>query len=199
NQNERAVLISTCERGTYHVHEEYSFPEFVDAANQGSGNGGTKAIVATTLHNFAMPLIRYQTNDLASLHDDVPCGCGRTYKTVSKIIGRIEDIVLTPDGRYVGRLDAAFKYSPGIRLSQVVQETVDEITVRLVKADSFRERDVDTIEKELRNRVGDDIRIRFEFVDSILPGKNGKLKFVVSKPGRDALAALAPNVQQDEG
>lgn len=190
NQNERAALISTCERGTYHIHEEYSLAEFVGNPSAPSEGGDNRAIVATTYHNFAMPLIRYQTNDLASVNGEAACPCGRTYGTVKRIIGRVEDIVVTPDGRHVGRLDAAFKYSPGIRLSQVVQETPDVINVRLVKAESFVQRDVDTIEKELRARLGDEIGIQFEFVDEILPGKNGKVKFVISKVGKEAVADL---------
>lgn len=193
NQNERAALISTCEHGTYHVHEEYSLAEFIGDANAPSAGGDIKSIVATTFHNFAMPLIRYQTNDLASVNGLSTCACGRTYKTVARIIGRVEDIVVTPGGRHVGRLDAAFKYSPGIRLSQIVQETPDEIAVNIVKAESFSQRDIDTIESELRARLGNDIGIRFEYVDSILPGENGKLKFVMSKPGRAALAGLHQN------
>ncbi|RMF56587.1 MAG: phenylacetate--CoA ligase family protein [Calditrichaeota bacterium] len=191
NQNERAALISTCENARYHVHEEYSYVEFLNPSESAQTADSPKAIVATTLHNFAMPLIRYQTNDLATLGDQERCSCGRTYSTVERIIGRVEDIVVTPDGRYVGRLDAAFKYSPGVRLSQVVQETVDEITVKVVKAASFRQRDVETIERELRTRLGDEIGIRFEYVDAILPGRNGKVKFVISKPGKEALATTS--------
>lgn len=190
NQNERAALFSTCDKGSYHVHEEYSFVEFVNNTNGLNGTDSTKAIVTTSLHNLAMPLIRYQTNDLASLNSLSSCSCGRTYKTVQKIIGRVEDIVVTPEGRCVGRLDAAFKYSPGIRLSQIVQDTVDKIEVKIVKAPIFKQDDVDIIERELRARLGDEIRIDYDFVDSILPGKNGKVKFVISKPGKELLANL---------
>lgn len=189
NQNERAALFSTCEKGNYHVHEEYSFVEFVNNSN-GLNGKSTKAIVTTSLHNLAMPLIRYQTNDLSSLNDQSLCSCGRTYRRVHKIIGRIEDIVVTPEGRCVGRLDAAFKYSPGIRLSQIVQEKIDKIEVKLVKAPMFNQDDVDNIERELRARLGNEIKIDYDFVDSILPGRNGKVKFVISKPGKELLKNL---------
>ena len=184
NQNERAALFSTCEEGTYHVHEEYSFAEILDRSTNGSESGGTGEVVATTFHNQAMPLIRYRTNDLAE-NVDRRCGCGRTYGTVRNIIGRIEDVVITPDGRHVGRLDAAFKASPGVRLSQIVQDTVDAVDVRIVKGLSFQQSDVDKIEDGLRARLGSEIGIRFAFVDSIPPGTNGKIQFVISKPGRE--------------
>jgi phenylacetate-CoA ligase len=182
NQNERGALISTCERGTYHIHEEYALTELVARPDSGQ-----RAIVATNFHNFVMPLIRYQTDDLADApdapHGQPNCGCGRAYRTVTRIIGRVEDIVITPDGRHVGRLDAAFKYSPGIRMSQVVQDTTDGIRVRLVRAPDFAASDLATLERELRARLGTAIAIDYEYVDEILPGKNGKVKFMVSNMG----------------
>lgn len=187
NQNERAALISTCEHGNYHVHEEYSFVEVIPDDNSEFSDEPLSQLIATTLHNFAMPLIRYQTNDLAVASQEAACDCGRTYQMIKKIIGRVEDIVVTPDGRHVGRLDAAFKYSPGIRVSQIVQEKIDEIQVKIVKAPHFEQRDVDTVERELRDRLGDSIKITFRVVDSILPEKNGKIKFVVSRPGKELI------------
>ncbi len=177
-QNERGALISTCERGSYHVHEEYALTEFLP-----TGDPSMHAIVATNYHNWAMPLIRYRTDDLAELGPDEPCACGRTYRTVQRIIGRVEDIVVTPDGRHVGRLDAAFKYSNGIRLSQVIQERIEEILVRIVPAEDFGPGDIARLERELRARLGPEIAIRYEYVDDIPPGPNGKVKFMVSRLG----------------
>ena len=182
NQNERAALFSTCGEGRYHIHEEYSFVELVRAKG-----GDVADIVATNLHNQAMPLVRYQTGDLAELDDGAPCRCGRRFRTVRRIIGRIEDVVVTPDGRHVGRLDAAFKYSPGIRLSRIVQDRVEEIRVDLVRAESYSAADGEILERELRARLGDAIAIRFNFVDHIAPERNGKIKFVISVPGRSAV------------
>jgi phenylacetate-CoA ligase len=191
NQNERAALISSCRHGRYHIHEEYSFVEHVADAAQKHG----AEIVATTFHNMAMPLIRYRTGDLAMPAESTPCACGRGYRGLAAIQGRMEDVVVTPDGRHVGRLDAAFKYSPGIRLSRIVQRTAEEIRVDIVKAAAYSPRDGEVLERELRARLGDAIGIRFNFVDTIPPGPNGKIKFVVSDPGREAIrprAALGP-------
>ena len=137
-----------------------------------------------------MPLIRYRTDDIAGPPEPSPCTCGRTYRTLKRIVGRIEDVVITPDQRYVGRLDAAFKYSPGIRLSQIVQDTPDEIVVNIVKASSYNSKDEETLIRELRARLGHEIKIKLRSVDAIPAGSNGKLKFVISRPGREALHHL---------
>ena len=184
NHNERAGLISTCERGTYHVHEEYSHLELVDEKGGRADSDAAGEVVATTLHNFAMPLIRYRTGDLCTAGPEEPCACGRSYRRVERIHGRITDVVVTPDGRHLSGLEHAFMRSPGVRLSQIVQDEVDEIRVNLVKAASYTPGDLGRIESGLRSFLGDAMRIQFEFVETIEPCRNGKVQFVVSKPGR---------------
>lgn len=181
NQNERACLVSTCEEGTYHIHEEYAFVELAP-----TGAPGTRSIITTSFHNRAMPLIRYQTDDLAEVGGPgADCACGRSYASLGRIIGRVEDVVVTPDGRHVGRLDAAFKYSPGIRMSQVVQDSPDLIEVRIVPAATYSARDRDRLDEELHARLGQAIGIHYQLVDDIAPGKNGKVKFMVSTLARE--------------
>jgi phenylacetate-CoA ligase len=107
---------------------------------------------------------------------------------VEAIHGRIEDVIVTPDGRHVGRLDAAFKYSPGIRLGRIVQQQVEAIRVDIVPAGTYRASDGERLERELRMRLGDAIAIQLNLVDDIPAGRNGKIKFVSSVPGRAAVS-----------
>ena len=64
-----------------------------------------------------------------------------------------------------------------------MQERVEEIEVRIVPAATFAPSDVDRLEHELRARLGPAIGIRYTTVDDIPPGRNGKVKFVVSAVG----------------
>ncbi len=187
NHNERAGLISTCERGTYHVHEEYSLVELAGEGDRPVGPGSTGEVVTTTLHNDAMPLIRYRTADLAEPGGDGACPCGRPHRTVARISGRITDVIVTPDGRHLSGLEHAFMRAGGVHRSQIVQDTVDELVVKVVRAPSYRPADTALIEQGLRSFVGDAMAIRFEFVDAIPPGENGKVQFVLSRPGREAV------------
>lgn len=178
-QNERAALISTCPAGRYHIHEEYSHVEILNPRGEPAAPGEAGEIVTTSFHNLAMPLIRYRTRDLA-IPAATPCPCGRPYRCVEKVIGRIEDLVVTPDGRYVGRMDAAFKYSRGIRLSQIVQREAASMTVKIVRGAEYGPEDEAVLLREIRARVGAAIRIDLEYVDQIPVGANGKIKFVIS-------------------
>jgi phenylacetate-CoA ligase len=126
-----------------------------------------------------MPLIRYDTRDLVAITNQ-QCPCGRGLSIVDKIDGRVEDIVVTKDGRLIGRLDAAVKYSYGIKLCQIIQEEVGHIIVKIVKDVNYRDDDLKRLDEELRNRLGENINIDYDFVDDIPRTKAGKLRFVIS-------------------
>lgn len=194
NLNERAGLISTCDRGTYHIHEEYSWVELVGDLGVPAGPDATGEVVTTTLHNDVMPLIRYRTGDLATRGPALPCACGRPHATVARINGRMNDVLLTPDGRHLFGVEQAFLEARGVHRSQIVQETVHEIVVNIVRAPSYSSTEGDLIERGLRRFVGDQMRIRLNYVDAIEPGENGKVQFVISKPGR---AAVQPRLMKE--
>ena len=78
-------------------------------------------------------------------------------------------------------MDAAFKYSQGIKYSQIIQETKDEILVKIVCTANYNEDDEKRLLKELRDRLGEVIKIKIQYVDNIELTKAGKLKFVISK------------------
>jgi phenylacetate-CoA ligase len=139
-----------------------------------------------------MPLIRYRTGDVVTADDGTRCRCGRSLQTVARINGRVTDVIVTPDGRHLAGLEHAFMRARGVHRSQIVQETVDEIVVNIVKAPSYNRSDGELIERGLRTVVGD-MRIRFQYVDTITPGDNGKVQFVISKPGRESMGRASAN------
>ena len=172
---ERVVAIGECEDGRFHINLEYGIVEFKDVSGSNQ-----KEIIATSFWNFAMPLIRYSTRDLITPSTNSKCSCGRSLPTVNSIDGRIEDFVITKDKRIVGRLDAAFKYSFGIKYSQINQDKIGHIIVKIVKNENYTDKDQEKLDIELRKRLGRDIDIEYEFVDDIPRTKAGKLRFVIS-------------------
>ncbi len=187
NQNERACLFSTCEHGRYHIHEDYSFVELV-----GADAPGRAQVVTTTTNNFAMPLIRYQTNDLVEIGDGSDCPCGRSYPTVKSVKGRMDDVVVTPDGRFHNSFEFIFERMDHIRMTQIVQDDVDRIDVRIVPTPAFDQRaDTRRLEDELRAWLGSEIAIDFSFHTALQPGRTGKIPFVISLPGRELLRPAA--------
>lgn len=180
NQNERACLFSTCAYGTYHIHEDYSY---VELAGESDGHA---EVLATTWHNRSMPFIRYQTNDIAQVAGaPAPCPCGRSHRTVRRIVGRVHDVVALPDGRFCSSFAYLFEDQPGVRMAQIYQQQVSAIEVRLVVTPAFdRIAGPPRLEAEMRQWLGNTIDIHFTYPDALVPGSNGKVQFIESLPGR---------------
>jgi phenylacetate-CoA ligase len=82
-----------CQDGT-HLWEDHFYPEIVDPNTlEPVGHGQQGELVFTTLTKEGMPMIRYRTRDLTSLHTQ-PCSCGRTAVRMSRILGRSDDMLI---------------------------------------------------------------------------------------------------------
>ena len=162
--------IVECAAGNLHYRTDYGFLEF-------SENG---AMVMTGLGKRAMPFIRYRIGDCATPKDGA-CSCGCAFPLIERVEGRIEDYVRTPDGRAVGRLDHLFKEARHVREAQILQERLDEITIRIVKTDGYTDADEQFVLREARQRLGGSIRVRFEYVNAIERTDAGKFRFIISQ------------------
>jgi phenylacetate-CoA ligase len=97
---------------------------------------------------------------------------------VGKIEGRIDDLLLTADGRDVGRLDPVFKDAAGIAEAQIIQESLNNISVRFVPTTGFEDGVKQKIADRIRERMGN-VDVAFEVVDEIPRTKAGKFRAVV--------------------
>lgn len=176
---ELAASIGECEEGGYHIDAEYGIIEFLKDGEEVS-EGEVGEMVCTSFINDAFPLIRYKIGDLARPVKDT-CTCGRLLPLVKEIIGRIDDILITKRGAYLGRLDHIFKETLNVKESQIVQESVDKIIVKVVPREEFSEKDIGKLIEEFQKRLGNDMEIEIKIVDKIPREKSGKFKAVISK------------------
>lgn len=180
---ERTASICECMHGNLHAENDFGYHEIVDANGSPAAAMQQGRLVCTGLYNRAMPLIRYDTRDLAQWSDKTVCRCGSHFPIVDFIFGRIEDVVLTPDGRLVGRLGGVVSGSPHIRLAHLYQPDVEHLIAKIVPDEGFSEEaDVRPLQQELRRRLGDAIDIQIEQVteEDIPRSPAGKVRFVVS-------------------
>lgn len=180
---EQAVFISQCEMGTYHIHPEYGIVEFLREDGSKASPGEPARLICTGFTNRAMPFIRYDIGDIGIASDQV-CSCGRAFPVVEKIVGRIDDIIVTKDGRQVGRLDPIFKGLQSIKEAQIVQEDYDEIIIKVVPGKAYKEEDGLVVVNELKKRVGYHVYVEIQIVDEIPRSAAGKFRAVISKVKR---------------
>lgn len=180
---ERVVFATECDHHQgHHLNLDYGITEFLDSDNLEASDGKLGKIVATSLHNFAMPMIRYQTNDSCSLKK-TPCSCGRGFPVMDEVATKNEAIVTLPDGRLISPsvLTHPFKPMENIIESQIIQEKIDLLRVKIVKNESYGKKDEKVLIAAFLERLGKDIAIKIEYVDEIPRTKSGKFKWVVSK------------------
>ena len=93
--------------------------------------------------------------------------------------------VVTPDGRWIGRLDHIFKDQLAVAEAQILQEDVASVEVRIVPRMEFDDRAEASLMREIRSRLGEEIRIELRRVDQIPREENGKFRAVKSTVGRN--------------
>ena len=172
---------SECGGGTLHLWPEVGVLEVLDdEADVPLPAGRPGRLVATGLLNDAMPLVRYELGDRVALGPDSPCACGRLLPRLSSVEGRADDVLVTPDGRRVGRLDPVFKADLPVREAQIVQERLDQIHVRIVPGAGFGERHARQISERLQQRMGAGVHVSVDVVERINRDAAGKFRAVVS-------------------
>lgn len=194
--SENAASASECAFGRLHLWPEAGVLEIRDPESGGpAGAGEIGRITCTGLLNPDMPLIRYEVGDLGILGEDGPaCGCGRSLPELKEVTGRLDDVLITPDGRRIGRLDTVFKADMRIREAQVIQEAPDEVRVHVVPADGFGPSDAESVRRRLQDRLGPGIRISVHEVDGIPRTSAGKFRAVISRVGGSGSEAGSPAV-----
>ncbi len=138
------------------------------------GPGETGRLIITNLHNYAMPFIRYDTGDLATVGN--ACSCGKTFPILSRIEGRASYWVLTRSFPVSWtRFRSEVEYLNNMSIEQYQFDQMDVGKLRLLIAPKPALTAAQTLElKKHLNAVHAFVRVDVEAVDSIEPGPGGK-------------------------
>jgi phenylacetate-CoA ligase len=178
---ETGWLAGQCSHGKYHLSPLTSVLEILDEEGTPQKPGCMGEIVTTDLTNPLMPLIRYRTGDIG-LWSEEPCDCGWHTPALERVVGRVDDIIVLPNGRKIGRLDSfVFKHSNHIYECQIVQETPSTFTFLLVPEPGYTLEIQRQILDETYARLGHDVTVTVRLVDTIPRTSRGKFRAVISK------------------
>lgn len=181
---EIAAAASDCEEGRLHIWPEAGHIEIIDdTADETKPAGQPGRLIATGLLNADMPLVRYETGDRATLAAGA-CACGRSLPVLQAIEGRVDDVVITRDGRHIGRLDPVFKADLPIIEAQIIQEDWDTLRVLYVPTEAYTAEDGASLIRRIHDRTGDDMHVILEVVEAVPRTANGKFRAVISHVGR---------------
>lgn len=171
---ELGILAWRCHAGPhYHLAAESAFIEVIGDDGTPAKAGETGQLVATSLYNFHMPLIRYATGDYVRLADG-KCPCGRTLPALSAILGRDRNRL-----RLSGRA-LAFPSMPESALDaligplqwQLIQTAPERISLALgPKSMSGAQAAINEIRKAIDESFGGTFEIDLTIEDPLPPGE----------------------------
>ena len=184
---EQAVLAGECElNSNYHIFPEYGIVELVDSSGKIITSGNELGeIVATGFKNDIMPLIRYRTQDLART-SDIDCECGRNYRMMTQIEGRLQEMVVAKDRRLISatvilasirRLEGF----PQLKNLQFVQEKAGLLRIKIVKGSTYSDEDESEILTSIDKNFRGLLKVEIEYVDHIPATVSGKNRALIQK------------------
>lgn len=183
------LLAWECARtGLYHVCDDAVALEVL--TDRGPARMGEEGeVVATGLHSYANPFIRYRVGDRA-VRGPTPCPCGLPVSTLERIRGRQLDYYRLPDGRllhhfeFLGPAMVRSGVRPLVARYQSIQEREDLFILRFALTDASQRGAFQGLHEELARTVGPGVEIRFEFVDEFDFEPSGKFRVAQSKVAR---------------
>ncbi len=174
---EVGTIASQCPENThYHICAENVLVEILDANDQPCKTGDSGRVIVTNLHNFAMPLLRYELSDHAVVGGK--CSCGRTLPVLQKIMGRVRNMLKLPNGERrwarMGR-PQLMKLAPLLQY-QFVQTALDTIEVRLVVKRPLTKNDESRLTEHFHRKLPFPYRMVYRYFDEIPRGEGGKIE-----------------------
>lgn len=163
------------------VQSENVIVEILDDDGNVCPQGQPGRVVVTALNNFAMPLIRYETSDIAAL---LPRPAGQTlpFPTMTPVAGRRHDLIVIPGG---GHVDSYFfsyllMQQPEIHWFQVEQHVPEELVIRLYAPGGLNAALRDVLADRIRHHTGFAFRIYFDTMARMPVSSTGKFRLCVS-------------------
>lgn len=176
------IALQCPEHEHYHVQAERVVVEVLRDDGSPCAPGETGRIVVTDLHNFATPILRYDIGDLAEVGG--PCPCGRALPVLDRIVGRVRDMLVYPDGKTTYPVfTVACREAARYQDLQLVQLTPGRLRARVVPNGEL---DGQALISAIRGVFGHPFDVEIELVEEIARTTAGKLEEFISLEARRA-------------
>lgn len=191
--HELGVIAWQCPAGAgLHVADDSLVLEVVKDGRSAEP-GETGEVVATRLHAYAMPFIRYRLGDLAT-RGPSPCPCGAPFSTILAVEGRVAEYFPMPDGSVLhpnALLHVVYHHAARwVARFQLTQETLTRLVLRVVPLAPPSADDLAALAAAARARLGPAVDFEVLLVQDIPLDPTGKFRasrsLVSSGPVPDA-------------
>jgi len=173
---EVCVMMGDCEKHEgLHNYEEYGYVEYIPTEDPRYCK-----IIGTNLHNHAMPLIRYETGDLAEV-ENISCSCGRNLPKIKNIIGRSDSNIVCQEGFKIPTVNfyTMFEKILSVKRWQIIQKDLNNLEV-VIESENLPETDYLKILNGLEQRLPSSITIKISLNGNFNRINEGKLNAFIS-------------------
>ncbi|MDQ4134134.1 MAG: phenylacetate--CoA ligase family protein [Actinomycetota bacterium] len=182
SSNELGYIALQCPKSEqYHVQSESAYVEVLDDHGHPCAPGEIGRVVVSALHNYGMPLLRYELGDYAEVGS--PCSCGRGLPTLARVMGRQRNMWALPGGRWIW---PQFTWNDwghigDIRQMQLVQHELDRVEARIVGPRPLTADEQAELAAIMQRRFGYAFQVSFTFLDAIERTSTRKFEDFVSR------------------
>jgi phenylacetate-CoA ligase len=175
-----------------HIFEDHFIAEVVDPDTGAQLPCGTQGeLVLTTITKEGIPVIRYRTRDISSLHPE-KCACGRTHLRMRKVTGRTDDmLIIRGVNVFPSQVESVLlefgETEPHYLLVVDRRGEMDDLEVQVELSEqmfSDKIKNLEILESRIRHRILSvlNINARIKFVEPrTIPRSEGKAKRVMDK------------------
>lgn len=183
---ELGVIAHECiQERNYHLNEaSYKIELLAIDEDRPVTRGELGRVVVTDLYSHAMPLIRYDTGDLAVLKENFKCKCGFDSPVFERIEGRNVEIIYNTSGIRISpfAINSTMRDINHVFQFQFIQKNASLYILRLSVLDSYIKGETESIIlTRLKNVLGNDAEIILEYTSTIPPLKSGKRPYIISE------------------
>ena len=181
---EAGDMACSCEKKEgLHLNMINHYIEILDENLEHCNPGEMGQLYVTTLNNYSMPLIRYYIGDTAIPAENEQCSCGRGAPLIKDVLGKQASVFKRKDGsRFSGASFVVMMFFKSwIKRFQIVQKDYDLMEIYIILNKQQNEKDMEDIELKIKKIMGEDCKVRFDFVDEIKPTKSGKYLYAFSE------------------
>ena len=179
---EVGLIACECEKHEgMHLNIDHLYIEFEKEDGTVAGPDEEGKIIITDLMNYGMPMIRYRIEDVG-IPAGEECSCGRGLPLMKKVAGRVADFLIKTDGSKVAGVslvERTLTAIDGIEQMQIVQNSINEIKLNVVKSMKYNHDFEDRLKDEFQNIFGKNTKILFNYVSKISQEKSGKYRFSI--------------------
>lgn len=163
-----------CSAGRLHFDEDISLPEILDERGAPVPAGAVGRIVITAFSHRVMPVVRYDTGDLAAFAT-TPCSCGRRSPSVEAIEGRqVVKFVGQSGRRFEAYLVLRVFDSSGFGDFQLVQDQPGHLRVVVGAGAEVASARIEQVASSLADLLGDRFAIAVDPSGAFVRTPSGK-------------------------